>query len=180
MGANTHPQITELDPLPGTSNYFIGNDPARWQRDVPNYARVKYTAVYSGIDLVYYGNQRQLEYDLVVAPGADTGRIALAFDGVDELSIDAEGNLVLQTAHGDLAQQKPVIYQDIGGKRQIVDGRYELHADDLVGFQVGATTPRSRWSSIRSCRTPPISAATATTLATPSPWTAPAMRMWRA
>ena len=79
-----------LEPLPGTSNYFIGNDPARWQRDVPNYARVKYTGVYPGIDLVYYGNQRQLEYDLLVAPHADPARIALAFDGVQTLSLDAD------------------------------------------------------------------------------------------
>ena len=71
VGANTHPELTGLDPLPGKSNYFIGDDPARWQRDVPNYARVKYAGVYPGIDLVYYGNQRQLEYDIVVAPGAD-------------------------------------------------------------------------------------------------------------
>ena len=117
VGANTHPQLTGLDPLPGTSNYFIGDDPARWQRDVPNYARVKYAGVYPGIDLVYYGNQRQLEYDLVVAPGADPARIALAFEGVQKLSLDAHGNLVLQTSHGDIVQHKPVIYQDIGGTR---------------------------------------------------------------
>src|SRR5204862_7354880 len=96
--SNRHPQLTGLDRLPGTSNYFIGNDPERWQRDVPNYARVKYAGVYPGIDLVYYGNQRQLEYDIVVAPGADPRQIALAFEGVQELSLDHEGNLVLHTS----------------------------------------------------------------------------------
>ena len=131
-----HPELTGLDPLPGTSNYFIGNDPERWQRDVPHYARVKYAGVYPGIDLVYYGNQRQLEYDLVVAPGADPARIALAFDGVRTLSLDPHGNLVLETSQGDLVQHKPVIYQDIGGTRQQVDGRYVLRATHRVGFQV--------------------------------------------
>ena len=98
--------------------------------------RVKYAGVYPGIDLVYYGNQRQLEYDLVVAPGADPARIALAFDGVRKLSLDPHGNLVLETSQGDLVQHKPVIYQDIGGTRQPVDGRYVLRASHRVGFQV--------------------------------------------
>ena len=129
VGASKHPQITGLDPLPGRSNYFIGDDPARWQRDVPNYARVKYAGVYPGIDLIYYGNQRQLEYDIVVAPDADPRRIALAFEGVQKLSLDPEGNLVLQTPQGDIAQHKPVIYQDIGGKRQPVGGRYVLQRE---------------------------------------------------
>ena len=136
VGANRHPELTGLDPLPGKSNYFIGSDPARWQRDVPNYARVKYAGVYPGIDLVYYGNQRQLEYDIVVAPDGDPRRIALAFEGVQKLSLDPEGNLVLQTSQGDIAQHKPVIYQDIGGKRQPVDGGYVLHANRRVGFRV--------------------------------------------
>ncbi len=138
VGANTRPQLSGLDRLPGTSNYFIGNDPTRWQTNVANYAKVKYAGVYPGIDLVYYGNQRELEYDLVVAPGADPARIALAFEGVEKLSLDAQGNLLLQTSHGDLAQNKPVIYQDIGGKRQRVDGRYVLGANDRVGFAIAS------------------------------------------
>ncbi len=73
VGANPSPQLTGLDELPGTSNYFIGNDPSKWRTNMPNYAKVEYQDVYPGIDLVYYGNQRQLEYDFVVAPGADPG-----------------------------------------------------------------------------------------------------------
>jgi hypothetical protein len=137
-GANTHPQLTGLDPLPGASNYFIGNDPRRWQRDVPNYSKVKYAGVYPGIDVIYYGNQRQLEYDIVVAPDADPRRIALAFEGVQTLSLDQHGNLVLRTSQGDIAQHKPVIYQDIGGTRQRVEGRYVLRAKHRVGFQVAS------------------------------------------
>jgi len=141
VDANAQPTLTGLDPLAGTSNYLIGNDSDRWRRDVPTYARVKYASVYPGIDLVYYGKQRQLEYDFVVGPNADPSRVALAFDGVDTLSIDPEGNLILQTAHGALTQQKPVLYQDVGGRRHLVDGRYELRADDRVGFHVSSYDP---------------------------------------
>jgi hypothetical protein len=138
IGANQHPQIAGVEPLPGRSNYFIGNDPARWQRDVPNYARVKYTGVYPGIDQVYYGNQRQVEYDLIVAAGGDPQLITLAFDGVEQLSLDRQGNLVLRTSHGEMTQHKPVIYQEIGGRRQPVDGHYVLQADDRVGFAIAS------------------------------------------
>jgi hypothetical protein len=144
VGANTQPQLTGLDPLPGTSNFFIGDDPGRWQRDVPSYAKVKCSGVYPGIDQIYYGNQRQLEYDFVVAPGADPDRITLAFEGVEDVALD-EGNLVLQTAHGGITQQKPVVYQDIGGRREPVDGHYVLLADDRVGFTSRVTTRGSRW-----------------------------------
>ncbi|MCM3875240.1 MAG: SBBP repeat-containing protein [Thermoanaerobaculia bacterium] len=150
VGANEHPDLKGLDPLPGTSNYFIGDDPARWQRDVPNYARVKAADVYPGIDLIYYGNQRQLEYDIVVAPDADPRRITLAFEGVQKLSLDPEGNLVLRTSQGDIEQHKPVIYQDIDGKRQPVDGRYVLHANGHVGFQV------ARYDTTRSLVIDPV------------------------
>jgi beta-propeller repeat-containing protein len=140
-GANRHPRLTGLEPLPGRSHYFIGDDPARWQRDVPNYARVKYTGVYRGIDIVYYGNQRQLEYDIVVAPHADPTRIALAFDGVQALSLDPQGDLVLRTSQGSLTQHKPVVYQEIGGRREPVDGRYALRGDDTIGFQIASYDP---------------------------------------
>src|SRR5947207_7339241 len=77
VGANQAAKVTALDELPGKSNYFIGNDPKKWRTDVPTYGKVKYQGVYPGIDLVYYGNQRQLEYDFVVAPGADRKAITL-------------------------------------------------------------------------------------------------------
>ena len=138
LGANKHPQLSGVDSLPGTSNYFIGNDPGRWQRDVPTYAKVKYTNVYPGIDQIYYGNQRQLEYDLVVAPAGDPRRITLAFEGVERLSLDDEGNLVLQTPLGEIKQQKPMVYQDTGGRRKRVDARYLLGENSHVRFQVAS------------------------------------------
>ncbi len=80
-GGNPMPRLAGLDELPGKANYFIGNDAAKWRTNVPTYARVHYQDLYPGIDLIYYGNPRQLEYDLVVRPGADPGRIVLGFQG---------------------------------------------------------------------------------------------------
>ena len=93
VGANPEAQVTGLDKLPGHSNYFRGNDAQKWRTNVPNYAKVKYEDVYPGVDVVYYGNQRQLEYDFVVAPGTDPGAIRLHFQGADPLTLDTQGNL---------------------------------------------------------------------------------------
>jgi hypothetical protein len=142
-GANAHPQLAGLDRQPGLSHYFIGDDPARWQRNVPSYASVRYAAVYPGIDLIYHGNNRQLEYDFAVAPGADPKRIAFTFDGVRKISVDADGNLVLATSGGDIVQHRPLVYQDIDGQRVSVDGAYRLLGEHRVGFQV-ASYDRSR------------------------------------
>ncbi|MBI5282049.1 MAG: DUF11 domain-containing protein, partial [Candidatus Solibacter usitatus] len=136
--ANPNPRIAGADPLPGKSAYFHGNDPAQWRTDVPHYSKVRYEAVYPGIDLVYYGNQRQIEYDFVVSPGADPDRIRLAIQGAEDIRLDAQGNLVLATAQGELLQKVPIVYQEIEGKRVPVEGRYVLHANHEVGFQVAA------------------------------------------
>ena len=87
--------VAGLEPAPGKSNYFKGKDPAKWLSDIPQYKRVQYSGVYPGIDVVYYGNQQRLEYDFIVAPGADPGRIQLHFTGADEIHVDASGELVL-------------------------------------------------------------------------------------
>src|SRR6266852_9290876 len=110
VGANLHAPIEGDDLQPGRSNYFIGNDPARWQRNVPHYARVKYRGVYPGVDLVYYGNQGQLESDYVLAPGANPGQIGLHVDGARSLKLDSQGDLVLATASGDVLLRKPRAY----------------------------------------------------------------------
>src|SRR5882762_9570168 len=94
VGAASKPQVTGLDELPGKGNYFIGMDRSKWRTNVPTYAKVHYREVYPGIDLVYYGNQRQLEYDFVVAPGANPKKIVLGFKGADKVEIGAEGDLV--------------------------------------------------------------------------------------
>jgi hypothetical protein len=136
LGANSAPRVEGGDELAGKSNYFIGNDPAKWQTEVANYGSVRYSDVYPGIDLVYYGNQRQLEYDFVVAPGVDPRHIALGFRGVEKLKVDGEGNLVLKTAGGEIRQHKPVVYQEVDGARRNVAGNYVIKGEREVGFEV--------------------------------------------
>jgi|GEM_PF-1556159 len=126
VGANLKPHITGLDELPGKSNYLIGNDPGKWHINVPTYARVEYKDVYPGIDLIYYGNQRKLEYDFRVAPGIDPGIIKLEFAGAQAIDIDDRGNLILQTAAGAIVQNRPRIYQEVNGLRQEIAGSFLL------------------------------------------------------
>jgi PKD repeat protein len=136
VGANPDPGVMGLDPLPGTANYFTTKDPHKWRTAIPTYAKVKYRDVYPGVDVVYYGAQRQLEYDFVVAPGADPARIRLAVTGANALSVDAAGDLVLQTASGALRLHKPLIYQVRDGARQEIAGGYVLFGKDRVGFRI--------------------------------------------
>jgi len=138
VGAARKPTVSGTDELPGKANYFIGKDRSKWRTNVPTYARVHYREVYPGIDLVYYGNQRQLEYDFVVAPGANPKKIVLGFRGADKLEIDSQGELVLHTAGGDVRQHKPVIYQEIDGVRQEIAGSYVRKGADRVGFRLAA------------------------------------------
>jgi hypothetical protein len=140
-GANPAPEVAGLDQLPGKSNYFIGKDPTKWRTNVSHYAKVEYKGIYPGVDLVYYGNQRQLEYDFVVAPGADPGLIKLRFEGAKKLSLDERGDLVLRTANGDVRQRKPVVYQEANGVRQEIASRYVLRGQGEVSFEVGAYDP---------------------------------------
>jgi hypothetical protein len=140
VGANPQAKVTGLEELPGKSNYFIGNDPKKWRTNVPNYAKVKYADVYPGVDLVYYPNRRQLEYDFVVQPGADPRSIQLAINSDGQvgsrqkavgsesdvgaglappdrppqaaaLHVNADGDLVVGTDGGEVIFHKPVVYQ---------------------------------------------------------------------
>jgi hypothetical protein len=129
-------RVRGLEELPGKVNYLRGNDSAQWRTNVRTYKRVTYTAVYPGIDLVYYGRPQQLEYDFVVAPGADPSTIKLAFAGVDDATVDARGDLVLQTAGGPLRFQRPVIYQTDGTRRHSVEGGYVRMSPHQIGFRV--------------------------------------------
>lgn len=137
-GAIARPIVSGRDKLPGKSHYFIGRDPADWHVNLPTYARVHYAAVYPGIDLVYYGNQGQLEYDFVVAPGADPRQIDLRFTGAERIEIDDHGTLVLVAAGINIRHQKPFFYQKWGGERRPVAGHFVLKGADRVGFEVAA------------------------------------------
>jgi hypothetical protein len=138
IGASPAPQVAGLEKLPGTAHYFIGNDPKAWRTGIPTYAKVEYRNVYPGVSLVYYGSQGGLEYDFVLAPGADPGVIRVAFEGANSLQVDARGDLVLQTARGEVRQRKPVIYQEVNGARQEVSGGYLLKGRDQIAFHVAA------------------------------------------
>ena len=137
VGASEHARISGEDRLPGQAHVFAGVDPAGWVRRIPMYGRVAYRGVYPGIDLVYYGAGRRLEYDFVVAPGADPARIGLAIEGADTIALDADGNLIVTRAGRDLRVHRPVVYQDIDGERVSVDAAFRL-ADGRVSFAVGA------------------------------------------
>jgi len=126
-GARAWPSSEGLQPTGGVSNYFVSNEPKNWRTDIPHYRRVKITGVYPAIDLICYGSQQSLEYDLVVNPGADPEQIRLAYGGVKGIALDARGDLLLKTRHGlELKQPRPRIYQMTGGQRVEIAGSYEV------------------------------------------------------
>jgi len=135
---NTNPdtKVAGLNELSATNNYFIGSDPTKWRTNIATYAKVRYQGIYSGIDLVYYGVQRQLEYDFVVAPGADPSRIAFDVLGAKRIRRDARGELVFSMSESEIRWRKPVVYQEKDGVRQLVAARYVLTATNRVGFGV--------------------------------------------
>ena len=136
IGANAKAHTEGLAPQPGVVSYFIGNDPAKWRTGIPTYGKVNYAQVYPGVDLVFYGNQRQLEYDFVVAPGADAGRIAWRIEGA-RASVDAEGSLTLSASNGPASFKKPVLYQLDGNKKTSVEGSFAV-AGNQIGFRLGS------------------------------------------
>jgi hypothetical protein len=146
-GASDTASIDGEEPREGRSNYFIGSDPAKWRTDVQHYSRVRYRSVYDGIDLVYYGNGQQLEYDFVVRPDRDPRQIKLKFEGVESASIDkSSGDLVLETGSGTIRQLKPFVYQEENGARTEIASTYDLVRDGDtfdVSFRV-ADYDRSR------------------------------------
>jgi len=137
-GANSEPRVEGVEELPGKSNYFIGNDPAKWRSNVPTYAKVKYAGVYPGVDVVYYGNQEQLECDFVVAAGADVTAIRLQFGGASELHVNDSGDLVIGTQDQAVRLKKPVVYQEVAGEKRLIEGSYVMASANRIGFRLGA------------------------------------------
>ena len=137
VGGAKAPPANGLDEQAGKANYFIGDDPSKWRTHIPTYAKVRYDSVYPDIDVVYYGNQRQLEYDFVLAAGADPKQIELEFDGADRVEIAANGDLVLHACGREIRQSKPVAYQDAAGRHEVAS-RYVRKAKNRIGFAVGA------------------------------------------
>jgi hypothetical protein len=138
LRANPGSQILGADKLSGKVNYFVGSDPSKWITGVPTYAKARYQQIYPGIDLIFYGNEQQLESDFVIAPGADPRRIGLQFEGGTALRLSPEGDLVLKTSGGELRLLKPHVYQEIAGVQHDIDVRYIVKANRIVSFFLGA------------------------------------------
>ena len=137
VGQNEHATIEALETQAGASHYFLGSNSGDWQGSVPHFGRILYRSVYPGIDLVYYGNQRQLEYDFTIAPGANARSIQIDFTGAEKVSLNEQGDLVLQTSAGNIRHQRPIAYQEKNGSVKSVPVEFALLAEGRVGFDVG-------------------------------------------
>ena len=138
---NPGTEITGLEKLPGRTDYFIGGDPKNWRTGVPSYSRVKYHEIYPGVDLIFYGNQRRLEYDFVMAPGASPKAIAFDVEGARKLHVNAHGDLVVSVPEGEVELQRPLAYQEIAGARRNVEAAYTLSPNHRVAFSFGPYDP---------------------------------------
>jgi len=137
-GVNAYARFEPLDELPGKTNYLLGNDRRKWLTGIPNYGRVRYSGIYPGVDLVYYGNQHQLEFDFVVSPGANPKTIALKFDSGEHPSLTEDGTLRLGSRHDAVLLRRPSVYQLEHGRKRAVRGGFVLLADGGVGVRVGS------------------------------------------
>lgn len=136
-GANVHAAGTALDPRTSYSNYFLGNNPKLWRTHVQEFEKVKYAGVYPGIDLVYYGNQQQLEHDFIVHPGADPARIVLSMDPTAPRTVNHDGDMVIVATDGELVFKKPAAYQESPSGRTAVDAAYRLEKNGRVVLRLG-------------------------------------------
>lgn len=137
-GANAAPHMEASDQLAGKTDYFIGSDRGNWHTDVPSFSRVKYSALYPGVDAVFYGNHRRLEYDFVVAPGTDSSVIAIDLQGAQKISINSDGNAELEVSGGQVEIDRPVAYQTIDGQRREIAANYEIAGEGRLKFGLGA------------------------------------------
>ncbi|MGA2171187.1 MAG: hypothetical protein ABSG62_23635 [Terracidiphilus sp.] len=138
VGGASAPVLAGEARLPGIVNYFVGNDPAQWHADIPTFERVKYTGVYPGVNLVYYGKRQRLEFDFELALGADVSPIRIRFDGARKLKLDRDGNLIIVAANGSVSFHKPVVYQqDNMGNKQPIAGAFRIVSTRTLSFKLG-------------------------------------------
>jgi hypothetical protein len=138
VGANPSASISGHSELPGKINYLLGNNPALWRVGVPTFAQVRVENVYPGVNVVYYGNGRQLEYDFDLAAGIAPQTITLRFDGAEKISVNPQGELVVSLNGGDIIQHPPVVYQNVGATRREISGRYKLLDAHTATFALGS------------------------------------------
>jgi len=129
-------QIIGEDQLPGTANFFIGNDSSKWVTEIPTYSAIRYEDLYPGIDLAFKGTEGNLKHELLLKPGADPAKIVMVYSGHDDLSIDKNGSILIKTAAGNLTDSAPFCYQDVNGSRAIVEGKYRKVDDKKIGFEI--------------------------------------------
>jgi hypothetical protein len=122
--------------LPGKTNYFHGNNPAAWHTDIPNFGRIRYSRLWPGTDVVFYGNGQQLEHDFIVAPGADPGRISFELNGASSIAITPDGDLLVKLSDSFITFKKPIAYQQTLSGRAEVAARFKVHGNK-VSFHVG-------------------------------------------
>lgn len=140
MGASRHVRLSAEEKQIGKMNYIIGNDPKKWRTGVPTYGKVVYQSVYPGIDMKFYGNNRELEYDVIVQPGAHPSTVRFGYEGIHGLKITSSGQLEILLNNGaSLFQKRPVIYQMVKGQRVHVNGAFRLlNHPKQYGFQVAS------------------------------------------
>jgi len=136
VGGNEVSSIAGLRMLPGKSNYLVGSEPSAWRTGISHFASVRYANIYPGIDLVFHGDQGELEYDFVVSAGANPEAIELEFTGADHLVIDPAGDLVLQVDGATVRQRKPFAYQLVANKRAEISSNFVLKGNGRIGFEV--------------------------------------------
>ena len=140
IGQKSQSRIEGVERQRSVTNYFNGNDSAKWITDVAHFAKVRYKEVYSGIDIVYYGSERQLEYDFELKPFADPSAITIDFQGVTNISVSPEGDLVLFTPGGEIRHRRPIAYQLRKTDQEPVEARFVLN-NGRVGFELGSYDP---------------------------------------
>ncbi len=141
-GANPAPRITGVDPLAGKRSYFIGRDPRKWRTAIPTYGKVRYENLYPGVDLVFRGSQGRLEYDFLIAPGADPGAIRLSFEGAQALGVNEKGDVLVHTGSGTIVHQRPVVWQEVERAKKELAGRFVVSGNELA-FEVSGRDPEA-------------------------------------
>jgi len=141
IGGCAQARMTGAGQLRGEVNYLIGSDPSKWRKGVPTFASVEVAEAYPGINLILYGNQRQLEYDFVVGPGVDPAAIAIQVEGTEQMQIDERGDLLLKVGENVIRQKRPILYQMQEGRKREIEGRYKLRDSNIIAFEIGSYDP---------------------------------------
>ena len=140
-GANPSVNVVGIEELPGKTNFLLGRNPHHWLTNVPRFKKIAYHQIYPGVDLVFYGNEGHLEYDILLSPGADLKQVKLAFRGTDGIGIDGAGDLVMTVGYEEILQRRPVVYQMVDGQRRELRAEYVLSGKEEVGIAVEGYDP---------------------------------------